>query len=129
MKVKYAVCALITRNNKSELEVLAVSRKNDRTAFGLPGGKVDQGETIEKALVRELWEETGLTAKTFKPVFERQSEGETDYHTYTYVITSYEGHVIQRPNEGTTEWVSIQTLLDGPFGRYNRELFRKLDLI
>lgn len=41
--------------------VLMVSRKNDHTKFGLPGGKVEDtdGSTL-KAAIRELKEETGI---------------------------------------------------------------------
>jgi 8-oxo-dGTP diphosphatase len=40
--------------------ILAVSRKDDPNAFGLPGGKVEHGETEEQAARRELLEETGV---------------------------------------------------------------------
>lgn len=36
--------------------------RNDRGEWELPGGRLDDGETPEEALVREIWEETGLSA-------------------------------------------------------------------
>lgn len=36
--------------------------RNDRGEWELPGGRLDDGETPEAALVREIWEETGLSA-------------------------------------------------------------------
>jgi ADP-ribose pyrophosphatase YjhB (NUDIX family) len=46
-------------------EVLLVCRANppDAGLWGYPGGKVDWGETIEAAALRELHEETGLRAE------------------------------------------------------------------
>lgn len=51
-----AACVIIRRRNA----VLAVSRKTDSADFGLPGGKIDPGETAEEGACREVFEETGV---------------------------------------------------------------------
>lgn len=38
-----------------------VRRKNEPLGWALPGGFVDVGETVEEAVVREAYEETGLS--------------------------------------------------------------------
>lgn len=54
-KIKEAVVLFAI---SSSGKILMVSRKNGK--FGLPGGKVEEGETLKEACVRELREETGL---------------------------------------------------------------------
>lgn len=68
-------------------QVLLVRRTNppDAGLWGFPGGKIEHGETIEAAAVRELFEETGVRAEA-GPVFtavdamDRASSGELHAH-------------------------------------------------
>jgi 8-oxo-dGTP pyrophosphatase MutT (NUDIX family) len=116
-----AACVLVKR--QSDGLYLAVSRRDDPCAFGLPGGKVDLGEEPAHAAARELKEETGLTLVDPRLVF-LSSDG--DYLTYTFV-----GHVTGRlatSETGVVKWVNKLTLLSGPFGDYNRRLLDHLRL-
>jgi mutator protein MutT len=61
-----ATIAVVIKDNS----VLLVRRANppDAGLWGLPGGKIEFGESIEQAAVRELYEETGIHARV-GPVF------------------------------------------------------------
>jgi 8-oxo-dGTP diphosphatase len=52
---------ILFKNN----QVLLIQRKNDpyKGKWALPGGFVEYGETTEEAVVREVYEETGLKTK------------------------------------------------------------------
>lgn len=55
-----AVGGLIT-NEAGELLLVRRARDPGKGLWGLPGGFVDRGESIEQALIREILEETQLT--------------------------------------------------------------------
>lgn len=58
-----AVGGLIV-NEANELLLVRRARDPGKGKWGLPGGFVDRGETIEEALSREVYEETQLRLKT-----------------------------------------------------------------
>lgn len=118
---KQAACCLIL---KGDGRVLAVSRRDDPTAFGMPGGKVDAGETPEQAAARELEEETGLVATSLNQVFVRK---EHDGYTTTTFVARVEGE-FGTDEEGVIRWVTPEVLFAGPFGDYNKRLWKHLGL-
>lgn len=79
-----AVGALLT---DSAGRVLLIQRGHPPAAgrWTLPGGRVERGETLSQALARELYAETGLTARLgpLAEVFEYIDE------RYHYVILDY----------------------------------------
>lgn len=123
--MKAAVCLY---HRRSDGMILGVSRKNDPTKFGLPGGKVDPEEEPHQAIVREVFEETGLVVSDPRPVFIRVCEGGKD--GIGYVTTTYIGNItghIHTNETGVVKWVTQEELLSGPFGTYNAALFHAIE--
>jgi ADP-ribose pyrophosphatase YjhB (NUDIX family) len=54
------VAGVLIQENKL---LLVKQQVNERRNWSLPGGRAETGETLEEAMVRELYEETGLKVK------------------------------------------------------------------
>lgn len=78
------------------------------------GGKVRDGETPEECAVREVYEESGLTARALEmcgfitfPLF---SHGK-DWYVFVFIIRDFEGELIDSP-EGELAWIPDEEVLD-----------------
>lgn len=109
-----------TKGQYSARTYLAVSRKDQPTKFGLPGGKVEPGETLVEALSREVLEETGLRIRHPRPIFCTVCKGEVDYLSVTFKAEVGGQLVTSEPI--VIQWVEKEVLFAGPFGEYNRKL-------
>ncbi len=66
------VCGAILREDK----ILMVLHKYEGGShWTLPGGAVEQNETIETAVIREVYEETELKTEVMKPLFDENFKG------------------------------------------------------
>jgi 8-oxo-dGTP diphosphatase len=67
-KVLLACDAVLFVNVNKEFHVLLVKRKYDphKGLYALPGGFVEDNETVEDAVMRELLEETGITGVSMR---------------------------------------------------------------
>jgi len=99
-------------------KILTVSRKDNPNDFGLPGGKVDPGETFIDAAIRETKEETGIDLFCLIPVFARM-DGE---FAAVCFLAQYIGEIDNSLESGKVQWGTFTDINAGSFGEYNIEL-------
>lgn len=98
------------------LMLLRNKKENDKSAgkwVGI-GGKIENGESPDDALIREVKEETGLNVKEFNikgiVTYPEFYPGVTEY-MYIYEVTDFDGELIEC-NEGELKWISKVELKD-----------------
>ena len=76
---------VIVKNDK----VLLMRRiRNGQEYYVFPGGGVEQGESTETAIVREIKEELSINPKIDKLLFEIENQGRQEYY---YLIKEFSG--------------------------------------
>lgn len=131
--IKSAVCALIQHGPD---KYLSITRRNNSKVWGIPGGKVDPGESNFDALKRELHEETGFIGKQdhYEPIYSGICKGKdgNDFWVTTYFIDFKDGlSSCLVPEKGLIlDWKTHWELCDpdiSPFWKYNKNVFFALE--
>ncbi|MBY6187788.1 8-oxo-dGTP diphosphatase MutT [Marinobacter hydrocarbonoclasticus] len=109
--------------------VLVAQRHKTQHQGGLwefPGGKVEQEETPEQALIRECQEEVGLTPRN-PTLFERINHdyGDRQVQLHVFLVTEADGEACGR--EGNPiRWCPLSELSALPMPAANAPLIQKL---
>ncbi|PIY68560.1 DNA mismatch repair protein MutT [Candidatus Roizmanbacteria bacterium CG_4_10_14_0_8_um_filter_39_9] len=128
------VCVIVL--DESKHKVLLGKRKNAYLAgaFGLPGGRVNLTEPLVECAVRELREETGLTAKLLRYVgVVRELQNCYNFIHFVYVCNKYSGTMETKEPEKCEgwEWYPLNSLPSDilPGHKSSLELLLNKDLL
>ena len=105
--------------------ILSISRRDDPSKFGLPGGKVAENETTQQAAIRETFEETSIVVNNCCHFFTREdpkrSEDGVDFSVDCFYALSWEGEPTSS-EEGIVKFLCAEELTNhdiGAFADYN----------
>ncbi|MCG9552178.1 8-oxo-dGTP diphosphatase MutT [Vibrio sp. Isolate32] len=127
MKRIHIVAGIIFNQDKSQ--VFITKRPDDKHKGGFwefPGGKVEEGETIEQAMTRELDEEIGIKV-TEQSLFEHLEFDYTDKSLkFDFIlVTDFEEQPYGKEGQ-QGEWVSLQSLSQYAFPEANVPILERV---
>ena len=107
-----AVGAIIKQNGK----ILMVDRISIPPGWACPAGHIEEGETPEQTLIKEIKEETNLEVKKYKLLtheavnFGTCGRGFTSHDWYVYEITDWQGEIKLSSEHQAIGWKSIEEI-------------------
>jgi len=127
--IHVAVAVIVNANNQI---CISLRHKNSHQGglWEFPGGKVEQGETIEVALVREIKEELSLDVRQSRPIItisHHYQEGNKSVVLHVRKVISYKGQATGVEGQ-QIKWVSIPELSGHDFPAANVAIIQALQL-
>ena len=98
-------------NGKVVLQYRSPERYKKWSGYAFPGGHIEEGESLAESVIREIYEETGLTIVDPKLVAVKDwplDEGGR-YIVFCYKATEFTGQ-LRSSEEGEVSWVEIDQL-------------------
>ena len=103
--------------------------KKDWQGWAIPGGHVEPGESFVESVIREVYEETGLTLTRWRyrgiVTFVSAPDAEAEY-MHLFTATGFEGE-LKDCDEGVLEWLPKDKLYGLPMWAGDRIFLELLD--
>lgn len=119
-----AVLAVVLRPMAGETRALIVQRAQQPNAgrWGFPGGVLELGETVAEGAMRELLEETGITAEfggwlNIHDAISRDEDGRVQFH-YLLIATRgiwKSGEGVPGDDAAACAWISREEIVAGKY--------------
>lgn len=101
--------------------------RSDGKVIGIPCGKVDPGEDVSNAAIRETYEETGFRVSLYdEDPFVKMID---DTIVYTFLGHIVSVHEPSCKHEGRAMWVNPEQLLDCDFADYNKNMLKHFGIL
>ena len=100
-----------TSTNKVVLQYRSPERYKKWSGYAFPGGHIEEGESLVESVIREAYEETGLTIANPKLVAVKDWEPDEGGHyiVFCYKATEFTGQ-LRSSDEGEVSWVEKDQL-------------------
>lgn len=105
------MCKIIDINTN---RVLIQERVKNWKGIAFPGGKINNGESITKSMIREVKEETGLDITDLELCGVKNWYNEEKNErsiVFLYQTKNFAGNLISETEEGKNYWISEEELL------------------
>ena len=98
-------------NGKVVLQYRSPERYKKWSGYAFPGGHIEEGESLAESVIREVYEETGLTIAAPKLVAVKDWEPDEGgrYIVFCYKATEFTGQ-LRSSEEGEVSWVEKDQL-------------------
>lgn len=95
------------------------------STWGLPAGKVDSGEDINQAILREVFDETGIDLKEndivmLPELWVRQGDSDFSYYSFSVILETEPSIALSETEHQEFRWVT-------PEGSLSLDLIEDLD--
>jgi ADP-ribose pyrophosphatase len=104
------MCAVFDKlNNK----VLFINRKKNWKGYAFPGGHLENGESMQECIIREIYEETGLQLRSVNYIGITHffnTDNNKRHIVSNFTSSDYEGKLLPYCDEGDIEWVKIKDI-------------------
>lgn len=114
--MKTLAASAVVRDAENKVLLVLRSREPDAGCWSVPGGRVELGESLEDAAVREAFEETGLHVAVEREVWSLDVSNGPDetFEIHDFLAHVVGGDLVAGDDAADVGWFGLQEMEDMP---------------